>query len=125
MTRVVARLGGVSVSPKKINIVLKSIRTCGVDEALKKLRFMGKKSAPIVGKMLQSARANAEHNHGLRGDELFIDQATAGDSTVLKRLHIKGRGRSGVIRKRKSYVYVSLTTDNKKTSKEKRVAHGS
>ena len=68
--QVAATLRYARVSPQKCRLVADVIRGKSVDEALRALTFSPKKSARIVKKVLESAIANAEHNHGADIDEL-------------------------------------------------------
>ena len=101
-------IGGISTSPKKLNVVLAALRKKSAKSALESLQFMQKSVAGILHKILKNAMASAENNHGLDIDRLVLDQATVGRSVILKRLDVKGRGRAGTIRKTKSRVYFRL-----------------
>ena len=70
--RVAATLRYARVSPQKCRLVADVIRGKTVDDALRTLTFSPKKSARIVKKVLESAIANAEHNHGADIDELKV-----------------------------------------------------
>ena len=77
--QVAATLRYARISPQKCRLVADTIRGKSVDDALRSLTFSPKKSARIVKKVLESAIANAEHNHGADIDELkkYIQQAFA------------------------------------------------
>ena len=89
----------VKSSPRKVNLILKSITGMGVNEAVKNLTFARKRIAHDIKKTVQSAVANAENNHQLDVDRLFIKEATVGKTLVLKRFRARARGRVGRIRK--------------------------
>lgn len=108
-----ANLRAVRVSPRKLNLVAKMIRGKKVSKALSELTFSPKRIAIEVKKTLLSAIANAENNHGLDIDNLYVSEATVGKSLVMKRLDIKGRSRRGSITKPFSHlrIVVSETGD--------------
>jgi len=86
-------------SPQKLNLVLKSIRGLDAETALAELTFSKRRIAQDVRKTLQSAIANAENNHQLDVDRLFVSEATAGRSFTMKRFRARARGRAGRIQK--------------------------
>jgi len=87
------------VSPQKLNLVAATIRGKKVETALADLTFSRKRIARDVKKTLQSAVANAEHNHGLDVDALVVAEAFVGKNLVLKRMQPRARGRVGRILK--------------------------
>lgn len=87
------------VSPQKLNLVAQLIRGKKVDRALAELTFSRKRIAKDVKKTLQSAIANAENNHSLDVDQLFVAEAYVGKNLVMKRFHTRARGRMGKILK--------------------------
>jgi large subunit ribosomal protein L22 len=87
------------VSPQKLNLVAASIRGKKVSEALADLSFSRKRIAGQVKKLLESAVANAENNHGLDVDSLVVAQAHVGKALVMKRWTARARGRSSRISK--------------------------
>ncbi|MBL4666067.1 MAG: 50S ribosomal protein L22 [Sneathiella sp.] len=87
------------VSPQKLNLVAGLIRGKAVDVALTELTFSKRAISRDVKKVLQSAIANAENNHQLDVDRLFIVEAFVGKSLVMKRMRPRGRGRSSAILK--------------------------
>jgi len=89
----------IRVSPRKLNLVAQQIRGQKVDRALNVLTFSQRRIAGVVKKALQSAIANAENNHNLDVDDLFVKEASVGKNLVMKRFHARGRGRSGKILK--------------------------
>ena len=82
------------VSPQKINLVAALIRGMDVSAALTQLSFSRKRISVDVKKALQSAIANAENNHNLNVDSLFVKEAFVGKNLVMKRMHTRGRGKS-------------------------------
>ena len=86
-------------SPRKLNIVAQMIRGKSASAALASLTFCERRIASEVRKVLQAAIANAENNHQLDVDRLYVSQATVGRAMVMKRFHTRGRGRSARIEK--------------------------
>ena len=86
-------------SPQKANLVLSLIRGKKADEALNLLTFSRKRISEQVSKILKSAISNAENNHQLDIDKLYVKEASVGKSMVLKRFRPRARGRSGKILK--------------------------
>ena len=87
------------LSPRKLNVVAGLIRGMNCDRALAELQFSRRRIAGEVRKVLQSAIANAENNHQLDVDRLFVAEASVGKTLVLKRWHPRARGRVGRIEK--------------------------
>jgi len=96
------------VSPYKLNIEAKSIRGKKVDEALSYLEFSKKRISQSVKATLESAIANAENNHALDIDKLYIDEAFVGKNMVMKRWRARARGRSAKILKPFSQLTIIL-----------------
>ncbi|MED6311685.1 MAG: 50S ribosomal protein L22, partial [Pseudomonadota bacterium] len=86
-------------SPQKLNLLAQQIRGLTADAALAALTFSKRRAANDVKKLLQSAVANAENNHQLDVDRLYVKEATVGKTAVLKRFRARARGRVGRIRK--------------------------
>ncbi len=87
------------ISPQKLNLVAQSIRGRNAEAALSELTFSKRRIAGDVKKTLQSAIANAENNHQLDVDRLYVAEATVGKSFVMKRFRPRARGRAGPILK--------------------------
>ena len=87
------------VSPQKLNLVAQTIRGKSADTALASLAFSRRRIAGEVRKVLESAIANAENNHQLDVDRLYVKEATVGKSLVMKRFRPRARGRIGSIHK--------------------------
>ena len=98
----------VRAAPRKAQLVVDQIRGRTVPEARAVLAFMTRDAANDVRKVLDSAVANAEANHGLAGDELFVTAAYVGAGPTLKRWRARARGRVGRIRKRTCHITVAL-----------------
>lgn len=87
------------VSPQKLNLLAGLIRGKLASKALRDLSFASQRVAQDVKKLLMSAIANAEVNHGLDIDCLVVQEATVGRDFVLKRSDIRGRSKVGRITK--------------------------
>ena len=87
------------ISPQKLNLLAQSIRGLKADKALNQLTFSRKRIAGDVKKVLKSAIANAENNHGLDIDNLIVAEAFVGKNLVMKRFASRARGRSSRIEK--------------------------
>jgi large subunit ribosomal protein L22 len=94
------------ISPQKLNLVAGLIRGKKVEKALAELSFSHKRVAGQVKKVLESAIANAENNHGLDTDALVVAEAYVGDSLVMKRFMARGRGRSARVEKPFSHLTI-------------------
>jgi large subunit ribosomal protein L22 len=92
-----AMVRSLRTSPQKLNEVVKTIRGKTADAALAELSFSRRRIASDVKKALQAAIANAENNHQLDVDRLYVSEATVGKSLVLRRFRPKARGRVGRI----------------------------
>ncbi len=95
-------------SPRKLNLVAQLIRGLSANEALAQLTFNNRRISVEVKKVLQSAIANAENNHNLNVDSLYVAEATVGKSIVMKRFHARARGRAGKIIKPFSNIYITV-----------------
>jgi large subunit ribosomal protein L22 len=98
-TEAQACLRGLRTSPRKLNLVAKMIRGKAAASALAELTFSHRRIARDVKKALEAAIANAENNHQLDVDRLYVKEATVGRAFVLKRFHTRGRGRSARVEK--------------------------
>ncbi|EJF86419.1 50S ribosomal protein L22 [Candidatus Bartonella washoeensis] len=96
----------IRVSPQKLNLVAAMIRGKKVNVALADLTFSRKRIAATVKKTLESAIANAENNHDLDIDSLIVAEAYVGKSIVMKRFHVRGRGRTSRIERPFSHLTI-------------------
>jgi large subunit ribosomal protein L22 len=94
-----AKASTIRTSARKLNLVAASIRGMNAASALTQLRFEKRRVAQDVKKVLQSAVANAENNHSLDVDRLYVAEAFVGRAFVMKRFHPRGRGKSAGIEK--------------------------
>ncbi len=104
----------IRISPYKLNLEAKSIRGKKVDEALSYLEFSKKRISKTVKETLESAIANAENNHALDIDKLYVDEAFVGKNMVMKRWRARARGRAAKILKPFSQITIILKEENKK-----------
>jgi large subunit ribosomal protein L22 len=104
------------ISPQKLNLVAAMIRGMSVAHALNQLTFNSKRISGDVKKALQSAIANAENNHNLNVDSLYVKEAYVGKNIVMKRMHTRGRGRSA--RVFKPFANLTLILREKSESEE-------
>ena len=107
-TSVRAEARYVRAAPRKAQLVVEQIRGRTVPEARTILTFMTRDAAGDVKKVLDSAVANAEANHGLAGDDLYVAVATVGAGPTLKRWRARARGRVARIKKRTCHIVISL-----------------
>jgi large subunit ribosomal protein L22 len=98
-TEAMAFVKAIRISPRKLNLVAQLIRGKTAQSALAELTFSHRRIAADVKKALQSAIANAENNHQLDVDRLYVKEATVGRALVMKRFHTRGRGRSAKVQK--------------------------
>ncbi len=96
------------ISARKVQIVIDLIRGKSVDEALAILKFTPKAASPLVEKVLKSAIANAENNHNMKADKLYVAEIYANQGPTMKRIRAATQGRANRIRKRTSHIEVVL-----------------
>lgn len=96
------------IAPRKVRLVIDTIRGKHVTEALRILKFVDKRAALPVEKLVRSAIANAENNFKLDKKNLMVTSITANEGPALKRFKPRAFGRAGMIRKRSSHISVVL-----------------
>lgn len=96
----------IRMSPRKIRVVLDLVRGKKVGEALAILKHTPRAAAPVVEKVLKSAMANAENNHGMDVSKLYVAETFANQGPTLKRMRPRAHGRAYRILKRSSHVTV-------------------
>ncbi|MDY6012503.1 50S ribosomal protein L22 [Clostridium sp.] len=94
----------VRMSPIKVGAVLDLIRGKDVREASAILQYTPREAAVAINKVLKSAVANAENNHGLEADRLFVSEAYVGQGPTLKRFRPMDHGKAFRINKRTSHI---------------------
>ena len=108
---VAARLKYARISPQKCRLVADMVRGKPVGAALQTLEYTPKKAARIVKKVLESAIANAEHNHGADIDELKVSAIMVDEAPTFKRFRARARGRGARILKRNSHITVQVADE--------------
>ncbi|MFQ5947357.1 MAG: 50S ribosomal protein L22 [Acidimicrobiia bacterium] len=106
--RVRARANYIRQSPYKVRRVLDLVRGLPVTEARTVLQFTKRRAADPIRRALESAVANAEHNHALDADEMLVVDAYADEGPRMKRYRPRARGRATRILKRTSHITIVL-----------------
>ena len=116
-------LKSIKVSPKKLNLIISPIRGLNVEKALNYLSFSKKRISDQIKKALQSAIANAENNHQLDVDKLYVHEASVGKGLVMKRFRARAKGRANRILKPFSNLTIKLKeqSDVKETKKKDKI----
>ena len=96
------------ISSRKVKIVADLIRGKDVDEALAIVKFTPKASSEVIEKLLKSAIANAENNHGMKHEKLYVAEIFANQGPTLKRIRPAAKGSAVRIRKRTSHITIVL-----------------
>lgn len=99
------------MSPRKVGVVAALVRGRTVEEALTILKFTPRRSAQAVAKTIASAKANAEHNHGLKPDTLKITQIFVTPGSRLKRYRPAAHGRALPFQRKTSHITVVVDGD--------------
>jgi large subunit ribosomal protein L22 len=106
-----AKLRQLRVAPRKVRLVVDLIRGMSVKDALVQLQFSPKHSARPVMKLLQSAMANAKHNHEMDTETLVVKTAFVDGGPTLHRWMPRAMGRATKLRKRTSHITLILEGD--------------
>ena len=116
-------LKSIRVSPKKLNLIISQIRGLNVEKALNYLSFSQKRISYQIKKALQSAIANAENNHQLDVDKLYVHEASVGKGLVMKRFKPRAKGRGVRILKPFSNLTIKLKekSDVKEINKKEKI----
>ena len=96
------------ISARKVKIVADLIRGKNVDEALAIMKFTPKASSEVLEKLLKSAIANAENNHDMKHENLYVAEIFANQGPTLKRIRPAAKGSAVRIRKRTSHITIVL-----------------
>lgn len=96
----------VRVSPRKAGQICDLVRGKNVDEALAILKFTPRGAAADIAKVVKSAKANAENNHEMNAENLYIESIVANQGPTIKRFMPRAQGRATMIRKRTSHIEV-------------------
>ncbi len=118
---VIAQLNHLRIAPRKVRLVADLIRGLKTTEAQSQLRFLNKKTAGPLAKLLDSALANAQHNFNLGKNNLYIAEIFVNEGPVLKRWRPRAFGRTSPIMKRTSRIRLVLgeCLSTEKSIKEK------
>ena len=100
------------ISSRKVKIVADLIRGKKVDEALAIIKFTPKASSEVLEKLLKSAIANAENNHGMNRGNLIVSEIYANQGPTLKRIRPAAKGSAVRIRKRTCHVTIVVKEEN-------------
>ncbi len=103
-----ATLNHARISSRKIKIVADLIRGKDVQEALAIVKFTPKAASEVIEKLLKSAMANAENNHGMNVQNLYVAEIYANQGPTLKRIRPAAKGSAVRIRKRTSHITIVL-----------------
>ena len=112
VTQAVAKLSYARISSRKVKTVIDLIRNKKAGEALAILKLTPKAASELVEKLLKSAIANAENNHGMDVEKLYVAEIYANQGPTLKRVRPRAQGRAFRIRKRTSHITVVLKERN-------------
>ena len=104
----VATLKNARISARKVKIVADIIRGKDAKEALAIVKFTPKASSEIIEKLLKSAIANAENNHGMKSNNLYVAEIYANQGPTMKRIRPAAKGSAVRIRKRTSHITIKL-----------------
>ena len=96
------------ISARKVKIVADLIKGKDIDEALAIVKFTPKASSEIIEKLLKSAIANAENNHNMTHEKLYVAEIYANQGPTLKRIRPAAKGSAVRIRKRTSHITIVL-----------------
>ena len=96
------------ISSRKAKIVADLIRGKDADEALAIVKFTPKASSEVIEKLLKSAIANAENNHGMKHEKLYVAEIYANQGPTLRRIRPAAKGSAVRIRKRTSHITIVL-----------------
>lgn len=104
-----ATLSNVRISPRKVQIVLDLIRNQSTEKALATLRLTPKAASPILEKLLKSAIANADNNHSMNKDNLYVSACYVTPGPIMKRVMPRAQGRAYRILKRTSHITIVVS----------------
>ena len=113
-----AFLRSLRISPRKVRLVIDTVRGKSVKEADIRLSLLNKGAALPVLKLLRSAVANAQHNFKLEADSLFVKSITADGGPTLKRSRPRSFGRGAPIRKRTTHLSIVLADRSEMVDKK-------
>ena len=103
-----AYLRYVRIAPRKVQIVLDLIRNQPVDKAMAILKYTPKAACEPLAKLLKSTIANAENNHSMNKDDLYVSECFVCPGPTLKRIRPRAQGRAFRVFKRTSHITLVL-----------------
>jgi ribosomal protein L22 len=101
----------VRIAPRKARLIADQVRGMQIDKARALLQFSPRGAAQDIGKLIESAAANAENNHDLVADEMRVAEITVDEGPTLRRFRPRALGRATPINKRTSHIAVALSPD--------------
>ena len=101
-----ATLRYIRISPRKVSILCDQIRGKSVKDAEAILALIPKAASDPLAKLVHSAAANAENNHGMDPEKLYVAETYATPGPIIKRFMPRAKGRAYGIKKRTSHVTV-------------------
>lgn len=107
-----AELKYARISARKVKIVLDVVKSKTVAEAEVILKYTNKAAAPIIAKLLKSAKANATNNHNMSENKLVIADCYANQGPTMKRIMPRAKGSANRINKRTSHITIVLKEAN-------------
>jgi large subunit ribosomal protein L22 len=113
-----ANLKFIRMSPRKMRVVADAVRGMTVEEALAQLKFINKRAAKPIEKVINSAVANAEHNFEITLDNLRLKTITVDEGPTLDRWMPRAHGRATPVKKRTSHIKVVLAEIKESVKKE-------
>ncbi len=117
---VTAKLKYLRIAPRKVRLVTDLIKGKKVAEALSQLKFIPKKAALPIIKLLNSAVANAKYNFQIEENNLYISKITVDEGPKYKRWRAQARGRAAEIQKKTSHITVILEESEKQSKKNQK-----
>lgn len=108
---------GVRMSPRKVGVVASLVRERSIADAITILEHTPRRSATPVRKLLESARANAENNHGLKPDSLSISHISVTPGPRLKRYRPAAHGRALPFQRKSSHIFVEISGEKRAPKK--------
>jgi large subunit ribosomal protein L22 len=117
MISVKASAKNVRMSPRKVGVVAALVRGQSVTSAITILEHTPRRSAMPVKKVIQSARANAENNHGLKPDSLNLTQISVTPGPRIKRFKPAARGMAAPYQLKSSHIFVEITGEKREPKK--------
>ncbi len=103
-----AHLRYARIAPRKVSVVLDLIRGQDLDKAMAILQYTPKAASEVMAKLLKSAVANAENNHGMDTDKLYVKEVHVAPGPIMKRVMPRAQGRAFRILKRTSHITLVL-----------------